>query len=150
MPAALARLTVPASADPALTPSLLLRSAATYIDTYGWTVGEFFANSDEGRPFPAACSLGAINICAHGRPILYSDDDAQDDDTDAAIVAMRVFAAYLDPDYGNPDPYHGTTSAIDIVSGFNDYDGRTINDVIDALNAAADEWDRLHPAGGAR
>ena len=143
---------IPDVTDPVMTPAVLLRGAALYLRWHGWTAGEFFANSDQHRPFPAACSLGAINICAHGRPILCSDDGAQDDDTDAAIIAIRVFAASLDPDYGlgSADYGQGSSSAIDIVSGWNDDPARTADDVIQALTEAADDWDRTHPAGGAR
>ena len=139
------QLTIPASADPALTPALLLRCAARYLDTYGRTTGEFFDLLSD-QVFPPACAGGAINIAAHGRPILCSDDGADDAVTDAAITAMRVFAAHLDADYAAGDT---TVSAIDIIGGFNDDPHTTDTDVIAALTAAADDWDRLHP-GGAR
>jgi hypothetical protein len=145
-PAASAHLTIPDSADPALPPSLLLQCAATYIATYGRTTGEFFDMLAD-TAFPPACAGGAINIAAHGRPILCADDDADDAVTDAAITAMRVFAASLDADYGNGT---GDTSAIDIIAAFNDNPHTTDTDVIAALNEAADEWDRAHPAGGAQ
>jgi hypothetical protein len=140
-PAALAHLTMPDNADPALPPSLLLRCAATYIDTYGRTTGEFFDLLAD-TTFPPACASGAINIAAHGRPALCADTDADDAVTDAAITAMRVLAASLDPDYGT-----GETSAIDIIAAFNDHPDTTDTDVITALNEAADEWDHLHPGG---
>ncbi len=142
---------IPDITDPVMTPAVLLRGAALYLRRHGWTVGEFFDLLTEAT-FPPACSLGAINMCAHGRPILCSDDGAQDDDTDAAIVAMRVFAASLDPDYGfgSADYGQGSSSAIDIVSGWNDDPTRTLDDVVQALTEAADDWDRTHPTGGAR
>ena len=59
---------------------------------------------------------------------------------------MRIFAAHLDTDYAAGDT---TVSAIDIIGGFNDDARTTDTDVILALTAAADDWDRLH-AGGAR
>lgn len=132
--------------DTGMTPADLLRSAALYLFLHGWHHGEFFDLLSD-KPFPPACTLGAINICAHGRPILCSDDGSQDADTDAAITAARLLAASLDSDYasGNTE-----VSAIDIVSGFNDHDGRTIGEVIEALTEAADDWDRAHPTRGAR
>src|SRR4051812_36163506 len=90
--------TLTPSTDPAMTPAMLLRGAARYLQTHGWIKGEFFDVLTDAA-FPPACSLGAINICAHGRPILGSEDTAEDTNTDAAIRAMRVFAAYLDPTY---------------------------------------------------
>jgi hypothetical protein len=136
--------------DTGMTPADLLRGAARYLNQYGWVQGDFFDLLAEAN-FPPACSLGAINIAAHGRPILCSDDESQDADTDAAITAMRVLAAYLDPEYGTTvDIFAYMTSAIDIVSGWNDEDGRTLAEVIETLNDAADDWDRAHTTGGAR
>ena len=99
--------------------------------------------------FARSAPSWAINVCAHGRPILCADDTAEDANTDAAIRAMRVFAAYLDPEYTEYN-FRERGSAIDIVSDWNDYDGRTVGEVIDALIDAAADWDRAHPAGGAR
>jgi len=132
--------------DTGMTPADLLRGAATYLRRHGRITGEFFdllANA----AFPPACTLGAINICAHGRPILCSDDGSQDADTDAAITAARLLAASLDGDYASGDT---SVSAIDIISGFNDDPDTTDDDAINALTEAADEWDRLHTTGGAR
>jgi hypothetical protein len=144
IPAAWTRLAVPDSADPALTPPLLLRCAALYLTAYGRTTGEFFDLLAD-QPFPPACAGGAINIAAHGRPILCSHDGADDAVTDAAITAMRVFAASLDPDYAAGDT---SVSAIDIIGGFNDDPHTTTPDVIRALTDAADDWDRTHPTTG--
>jgi hypothetical protein len=135
--------------EPDITPADLLRGAALYLTRHGWVQGDFFDLLHEAS-FPPACSLGAINICAHGRPILGSDDTAEDPNTDAAIRAMRVLAAYLDPEYGDAECAALKVSAIDIVSGWNDFDGRTLAEVVEALNDAADEWDRAHRTGGAR
>ena len=64
-----------------------------------------------------------------------------------AIRAMRVFAAFLDLEYtGNAYD----TSAIDVIGDWNDHDGRTLDEVIETLTDAADDWARAHPAGGAR
>jgi hypothetical protein len=123
-------------------PAELLRGAARYLRRHGWTQGEFFDLLTE-QPFPPACTLGAISIAASGRcladPFTTLDDPASDD----AIRAARILAAYLDPD---ADPW---TSAIDIIGDWNDHDTRTLDDVIDALHTAADEYVVL-PAGGAR
>lgn len=133
--------------DPDMNPAALLRGAATYLQQYGWTTGEFYASSDNHNRFPAACSLGAINVCAHGRPILSSAETAEDYLTNAAIAAMRVFASHLDADYGTG---LREISAIDIVSAWNDQDGMTRDEVIEELNQAAADWDDVHPDGGAR
>ena len=138
-------LQFPDTADPALTPGLLLRCAAHYLTAYGRTVGEFFDLLSD-QPWPPACATGAINIAAHGKAILCADDQAEDAVTDAAIAAIRVFAASLDVDYANGDT---STSAIDIIAFFNDHPNTTTAQVVQALTDAADDWDRLHPGGAA-
>jgi hypothetical protein len=136
--------------DTGMTPADLLRGAALYLRRHGRITGEFFDLLADAA-FPPACTLGAINICAHGRPILSSDDVAEDPYTDAAIRAMRVLAAHLDTDYARTmDIFAYTASAIDIVSGFNDDPDTTDDDAINALTEAADDWDRAHTTGGAR
>ena len=132
--------------DLALTPAALLRGAALYLQQHGWTRGEFF-DLLESQPFPRACALGAINICAHGRPILASDDGSEDLNSDAAITAMRVLAAFLDTGYATGA---ADTSAIDIVAAFNDDPATTFDELIDMLNEAADDWDKAHGDRGAR
>jgi hypothetical protein len=138
-------LRFPDTADPELSPGLLLRCAAHYLTAYGRTVGEFFDLLSD-QPWPPACATGAINIAAHGKAILCADDSAEDAVTDAAIAAIRVFAASLDTDYAHGDT---TTSAIDIIAAFNDHPDSTTAQVVKALTEAADEWDRLHPGGAA-
>ena len=133
-----------------MSPAALLRGAALYLTRHGWVQGQFFDLMVEDR-FPPACSLGAINICAHGRPILCSDDTAEDPNTDAAIGAMRVLAAHLCPEYTETvDVFAYMASAIDIVSGWNDDDERTYAEVIETLTDAAHDWETAHPTGGAR
>jgi hypothetical protein len=129
--------------DP-MNPAVLLRGAALYLFLHGWIRGTFF-DVASGKPFPPACTLGAINMCAHGRAILGSDDDADDTNSDAAIKAMRIFAAHIDTDYDATE-----TSAIDVVGDWNDDQGRTIGEVIEALTDAARDWEAAHPTGGAR
>jgi hypothetical protein len=137
--------TLTPATDP-MRPSALLRGAATYIETYGRTTGEFFDLLSD-QQFPPACAAGAIGIAAHGRPVLCSDESTEDTASDAAITAMRVFAASLDGDYANGDH---STSAIDIIGAVNDNPKTSDTDIVMALNEAADDWDRAHPIGGAR
>jgi hypothetical protein len=137
--------------DTGMTPADLLRGAAVYLRRYGFTQGEFFdLLADTDGPFPPACASGAIITAAHGRcpatGILTLDGD-DTPETLAAIRAMRVFAAFLDLEYtGNPYD----TSAIDVIGDWNDHDGRTLDEVVECLTDAADDWDRVHHAGGAR
>ena len=129
--------------DP-MNPAALLRGAALYLFWHGWHKGGFF-DFASGKPFPRACALGAINASAHGRAILGSDDDAHDADSDAAIKAMRVFAAHIDPEYDA-----NATSAIDVIGDWNDDQDRTVGEVINMLTDAACDWEAAHRTGGAR
>jgi hypothetical protein len=134
-----------------MAPADLLRGAALYLRRHGWTQGEFFdLLADTDSPFPPACTSGAIITAAYGRCLatgICTLDGDQDPETVAAIAAMRVFAAYLDLEYT------GTgydTSAIDVIGDWNDHDGRTLDEVIEALTDAANDWQAAHPTGGAR
>ena len=138
--------------EPDITPANLLRGAALYLTLHGWTQHQFFdmlAATD--GPFLPACASGAIATAAHGRCFANGigtvDIHREDTNTIAAVRAMRVLAAYLDPEYtGNAYD----TSAIDVIGDWNDADGRTLDEVTQALNDAADDWDRTHHTGGAR
>lgn len=133
--------------DP-MNPAALLRAAVIYLNSHGWTQGTFFLSFDP-EPFPPACALGAINVCAHGEPTLSAVRPDDDPNTDAAIAAMRVFAAYLDPDYGIHHLDHEATCAIDVIGDWNDDKARTLGEVVEALTDAARDWETAHPAGGA-
>ena len=125
------------------TPADILSGAATYLRLHGWVQGEFF-DLLNAQPFPPACVLGAISVAASGRCIAQPFTDLDDDSSDDAIRATRALAALVDPDY-NP----GYLSAIDVIGDWNDQQGRTLDDVLDALTTAADEYAAI-PAGGAR
>ena len=142
---------IPATLDPdtTLTPAVLLRGAADYLTRNGWIQGDFFDLVTEAN-YPPACSMGAINFCAHGRAILGSDDTAEDPKTDAAIQAMRVFAAHLNIDYTDPESVAFKTSAVDLIGDWNDDKGRTLAEVVEALHDAANDWETTHHTGGAR
>jgi hypothetical protein len=126
---------------PGTTPAELLLGAARYLRLHGWITGQFFDLLNE-QPFPPACALGAISIAASGRCVAYPFTDLVDEASDEAIRATRILAAYIDPDY---DP--GQTSAIDVVGDWNDYTGRTLDEVHDALTAAANDATATHTGG---
>jgi hypothetical protein len=138
-------------------PSALLRGAAIYLGAHGWTQHQFFdllAATD--GPFPPACTSGAIMTAAHGYcPAsgiaangMATIDAGDDPASDAAIRALRVFAAWLDLEYSPNGCYD--TSAIDIIGDWNDYDGRSLDEVIETLMDAANDWETTHHTGGAR
>jgi hypothetical protein len=137
--------------EPGTSPADLLRGAALYLKRHGWTRGQFFdLLADTDGPFMPACASGAIITAASGRCLpngLLTDDD-QDPDAVAAMRAMRVFADWIDGGYVPVDGF--PVSSIDVIGDWNDHDGRTLTEVIEALTDAADDWDRTHPTGGAR
>jgi hypothetical protein len=140
-----------ASDDP-MRPSALLRGAAAYLRTHGWTQHQFYdLVADTDGPFPPACASGAIMTCATGRCLatgIYTLDGDEDPETLAAIRALRVFAAWLDLEYTPTGCYD--TSAIDVIGDWNDHDGRTRDEVIETLTDAATDWETTHHTGGAR
>lgn len=139
--------------DPAMNPAALLRGAALYLKLHGWTKGQFFEVFDKTtQPFLPACASGAIMTAAHGHCPLYgalprSADEEPTPEALAALTAMRVFAAHLDPEH---DLYPLGPSAIDVIGDWNDDQDRTLDEVVEALTDAADDWDTAHPTGGAR
>ena len=137
--------------QPGMTPADLLRGAAHYLQRYGWTQHQFFdLVADTDGPFPPACTSGAIITGATGRCAasgICTLDADHDPDTIAAIRAMRYFADWLDGGYTPTDGF--PASSIDVIGDWNDHHGRTLDEVVEALNDAADDWNHTL-AGGAR
>ena len=117
-----------------ITTDVVLRSAALYLDRHGWTQIQFF-DLTEGNPFPPACAAGAISIVVQGRCVGNDSHLICVPVTGDALPALRVFSAWLDSDY-DPDRANPT----EVIGDWNDYSGRTLQEVIDALNAAADDY----------
>ncbi|MEV4283267.1 DUF6197 family protein [Actinoplanes xinjiangensis] len=137
--------------DPVMTPADLLRGAALYLQHHGWTRHQFYdLTADTDGPFPPACTSGAIMTAATGR--CPANGMCTLDDENSATIdvirAMRVFAAWVDLEYSPTNGYG--TSAIDVIGDWNDYDGRTLDEVLETLTDAADNWDGIHHTGGAR
>jgi hypothetical protein len=131
-------------------PSKLLRGAALYLDTHGWTKGQFFELlADTDGTFLPACASGAIMAAATGRCVTTGTAQRDDDpDAVAAMRALRVLADYLDGGYTPVEGYQ--VSAIDIIGDWNDDAGRTLTEVIETLQDAANGWETTHPTGGAQ
>lgn len=133
----------PVDLDP--TTARTLRDAAIYLRRHGWTQGQLFTALNV--PTPAACAIGAVRIVVCGAADgIYIDDQAAQ-----VGAALRAFASYLDDAYyawGHNDAGE-LACPDDVVGDWNDDDDRTADQVITALDDAADFWDRRHP-GGAR
>ena len=137
--------------DQELTPAEILRDAARYLKRFGWIQGSYYNLADGSvntDVYPPACAGGAIAVVSYGQVV---DDPygaytlAEHDEFtrvwdffDDFLTLINAQSADID------DPDEERTS----VFGWNDTPGRTIDDVIAVLNAAADDWDSLQ--GGAR
>ncbi|MDG4794058.1 hypothetical protein [Micromonospora sp. WMMD1082] len=132
-----------------VTPADLLRMAALYLRRHGWHQGTYYAPTNTPTATPPACAAGAIGIAAAGHRVEHFsqlDPDALGD----YLAALGAFVDYLD-----------TTEPLFLIDedgylidehtspySWNDSPGRTCEQVITALETAADEWDHLHTTGG--
>ncbi|MEV0427907.1 hypothetical protein [Micromonospora sp. NPDC050495] len=133
-----------------VTPADLLRMAALYLRRHGWHQGTYYnALFPSDFPTPPACAAGAIGIACAGHRV----EHFAQLDPDALADYLATLAALVD--------YLDTHEPLFLVDedGFvidehtspyswNDDPARTAEQVITALDAAADEWDRLHTQGG--
>jgi hypothetical protein len=122
-----------------VTPADYLRAAALYLRRHGWTRGGYYQR--DAGPFPPACALGAIGMAVHGRtcdtPFFTGTVRARQ----RFERAYEVLDAYL-ADTVTEQPGYGD------VGTWNDAPGRTHDDVVMALQAAADAWEHQHSGGG--
>ncbi|SCG19740.1 hypothetical protein GA0070610_6144 [Micromonospora echinofusca] len=130
-----------------VTPADLLRMAALYLRRHGWTQGTYYTPTDTVTP--PACAVGAIGMAAAGRPLLHpvlltrADEDTYRQAIAALVDYLDAFAPvfHIDEDGHLLDEHTAPFS-------WNDDPTRTAEQVITALEKAADEWDRLHMQGG--
>lgn len=124
------------------TPADILRYAALYLVRHGWHQGDMYANPDQLTP--AACLQGAIKMAVCGGPTVdYTAATVDQVDTAIAVLADHLtLYGYIDMDDHDED-------SVQFVADWNDTTGRTITQVLAVLLAAANDWDWLHPAGGA-
>ncbi|RQX07551.1 DUF6197 family protein [Micromonospora arida] len=131
-----------------VTPADLLRMAALYLRRHGWHQGTYYAKTPDTLT-PPACAAGAIGIACAGHTVEHFsqlDPDALAD----YLAALGVFVDYLDTTapvfHIDEDGYllDEHTSPY----SWNDDPARTVEQVITALTAAANEWDSLRTNGG--
>jgi hypothetical protein len=123
------------------TPADTLRGAALYLERHGWTQGDYYDYSDTDGTgsglTPKACAHGAIAIAAYGSPVEIPSHANRAERPDFAVAAA-IFDDYIRvvvaPTTDDPDDLAGIW--------WNDADGRTATEVIAALRAAADDYDR--------
>ncbi len=119
-----------------------LRGAALYLGRHGWTRHDYFAEEPTGEtPFPAACVHGAISAAAYGWANTNPFDPTNDHWAEARAFrkAITYFDDYIIGLYGQTYP-----DVIENAAIWNDMDGRTADEVILCLNAAATEWELAH------
>ncbi|TDC82506.1 hypothetical protein E1193_11710 [Micromonospora sp. KC606] len=131
-----------------VTPADLLRMAALYLRRHGWHQGTYYAPTTNTFT-PPACAAGAIGIaCAGHRVEHFSqlDPDALAD----YLTALAVFVDYLDtfaPVFHIDEDGYLVDEHVSPYS-WNDDPARTAEQVITALENAADEWTCFHTTGG--
>jgi hypothetical protein len=136
-------------------PATILRGAATYLETHGWTQHVYYGGTPD-QPFPPACADGAIGMAAYGRKAGFPGETQHPAYRDYNR-ALDYLCGYLEQTSANPtcdlscsdgtDCWCGVNAAADPF-GWNDKQGQTAETVIAGLRAAADEYDRTH--GGIR
>ncbi|MEO3781314.1 hypothetical protein ABGB16_31880 [Micromonospora sp. B11E3] len=126
----------------------LLRMAALYLRQHGWHQGTYYAPNID-TPTPPACAVGAIGMATAGYRV--DGFDCLDPDTHRTYHhTIDAFTDYLDTHeplfYIDEDGF--LVDEHTLPCSWNDDPGRTAEQVITALEAAADEWERLHTQGG--
>ncbi|MEH1055892.1 hypothetical protein V6U89_11850 [Micromonospora sp. CPCC 206171] len=125
-------------AEQVTTPARTLRDAALYLSRHGWTQGAYY-DATSGSFTPPACLVGAVGMVCYGGPVDAPALNHADPGYPDFAFALDVAEAQIG--HTNPDPEHCDAY------GFNDAPGRTADQVIALLRAAADQWDRTN--GGA-
>lgn len=130
-----------------VTPADLLRCAALYLRRHGWTQGTYYATGDTLTP--PACVAGAIGIACAGHTVEHFTQLNSGTLADY-LATLAAFVDHLDTAYPlfliDEDGYliDEHTSPY----SWNDDPTRTADEVVTALEDAADEWNHLHTDGG--
>ncbi|MEU4772473.1 hypothetical protein [Micromonospora sp. NPDC023644] len=130
-----------------VSPADLLRMAALYLRRHGWAQGIYYATTDALTS--PACAVGAIGMACAGKPLMHpvllssADENIYRQSIAALVDYLDAFAPvfHIDEDGHLLDEHTSPYS-------WNDDPTRTAEQVITALEKAADEWDRLRTQGG--
>lgn len=115
-----------------VTPARTLRDTALYLARYGWIQGAYY-DASGGSFTPPACLVGAIGMVCYGGPVdapAHNYDDPGFGDFEPALAWLERHLADV----------HDIGDAF----RFNDAKGRTAEQVIAVLNAAAERWEETH------
>jgi hypothetical protein len=139
-----------------LSAAVVLRLTGGYLRRHGWWQGELFDLDRLAEPMPstpAACTLGGIRMVTYGTPVIDVPDPVANQQFDQAVDALADYLV-LSGIVPSPDPQDDQAylSSLDLrasreqlVSDWNDAAERNLGQVLAAVYAAADDWDRLHP-----
>jgi hypothetical protein len=129
------------------TPADVLRHAALYLSRHGWIQRTYYGTPG---PTPPACALGAIAMAAYGNPVAepFNVDQPGWSDYYNAAESFNDYLhlAGLMPD--DPDSTGENGDDFDVYD-WNDLAATTGEQVITALQSAAQQWETEH-TGGAR
>lgn len=132
------------------TPAEVLDRSADYLAAHGWVRNAMYDLCDDSRT-PAACAVGAIRVAVFGRPV-YNDLDFDEHTNDEPIEALAELVITTEhllirllPD--KPET-HPECSVMDRIAVWNDWPGRTADEVILALRQAAADTANLARAAG--
>jgi hypothetical protein len=122
-----------------VTPADILRGAATYLETHGWTQGSYYGTP---RPFPCADVTGALGMSAHG---MITDCPSLDGpNVRDCNHAFTYLTGYL-IDQGHVSTTGDHWDITPASAGeWNDRDDQSAANVIATLRAAADDYDWHH------
>jgi hypothetical protein len=120
--------------DTTVTPARTLRTAGLYLSEYGWVQGSYYDQAASVFT-PAACMVGAIAMVCYGGPVEAPAQHFNAPEFGDFEAALAFLDRYL----------VGTTArAVECAYAYNDAPGRSREQVIKALDAAADAWELLH------
>jgi hypothetical protein len=131
-----------------VTPADILRGAARYLETHGWTQAVYYGGTADDA-FPPACADGAIGMAAYGYCPLVPGDNHTDPGFRDYKRALDHLMDYLDQVEEPPPgaPLLWDTDVIDQGTNpfaWNDRDDQSAEQVIATLRAAADDYHRTH------
>jgi hypothetical protein len=133
-------------------PADTLRGAARYLELHGWVQNGYYW-PDNTTAFPSACADGAIGMAAFGGITTCPSREGENPHFRDYNRAFHYFSDYLRSTGWKPscDAWCGTGNdclcdpdQAEIVFDWNDDDTRTVDEVLAALRAAADEYDWQH------
>jgi hypothetical protein len=122
--------------DTSIPHARVLRDAATYLDTYGWTRGGLYL--DHHTNHPAATIHGAVYLAVTGRTVDPDIDELSTEQTTAVTNTIARLAIAITTLTGQP--MRADTDAI--VAAWNDHPSRTTRQVVALLRQVADFIDR--------